>query len=60
MAVKSPVAEVVCAQASPSSSEVDCLGSDVNWDNVRPAPDSNKFSHLAAEEMEVIFVEGNL
>ena len=60
LAVKFPVAEVACAHASPSSSseEVVCSGSDVDWDNVRPASDRSKFSHLAAEEMKVIFVEG--
>ena len=62
VAFRPPEAEVACTQASPSSSseEVDYSGSSVEWDNVHPALDSSKFSHLATEEMEVISLEGNL
>ena len=62
VAVKSLTTEIACAQVSPSSSseEVDYSRSDVDWDNVCPALDSSKFSHLATEEMGVISIGGNL
>ena len=37
---------------SPSSSEkLDYSGDDIDWDNVHPTPDTNKFSHLTKEEI---------
>jgi len=62
MAVRPPTIKIAPTQASPSSSneELDYSRSDIDWDNVRPALDSNNFSYLAVKEMGVIFVEGNI
>ena len=48
-----PVAEVSLTQVSSSSSREDYSGDDIDWDNVHPAPDISKFSHLAIKDMEI-------
>ena len=39
--------------SSSSSENLDYSGNDVDWDNVCPAPDTSKFSHLTKEDMQV-------
>ena len=60
--IRPPAIEIATTQASPSSSneEVDYSRSDVDWDNVRLAPDSSKFLRLAVQNLEVTYVKGNL
>ena len=62
VAIRPPTIKIAPTQASPSSSneEVDYSGSDIDWDNMHLAPYSSKFSHLVAEKMKFISVEGNL
>jgi len=44
-----------------SSKKLDYTGDDnVDWDNVHPALDTNKYSHLAEEKMLVVILETEL
>ena len=44
--------------SSSSSEKLDYSGDDdVDWDNMHPAPDTIKFSHLTEEEMQVAIPE---
>ena len=48
----SPVGVLPTPVSFPSSSEkLDYSGDDIDWDNVHPAPDTSKFSHLTKGEM---------
>ena len=56
-----PAVEVLPTQVlSLSSSERLDYSGDLDWDNVRCAPDSTKFSHLTVEKGEIISTEGKL
>ena len=47
--------------SSPSSSEkLEYSTDDIDWDNVHPAPDTGKLSHLTEEEMQVAISEKEL
>ena len=55
-----PAVEVSPTQVSSSSfnERLDYSGDDLDWDNVRPAADINKFSYLTVEEGKIIYAEG--
>ena len=47
--------------SSSSSEKLDySRDDDVDWDNVRPAPSTSKYSHLIEEEMLVVVPETDL